>query len=183
MATPTPDFLTELDAIDADATTLFALPANALIHTAGPGHWSALQCIEHLTLLNDAYIAAMDEGIRNARVKGRLATKPYYHPLIARLAIWATNPPARIKLPIPSARVSPPPTTDVEGVRNAYYANHRALQRCITDALEVDLHAPVRTPFVWRPRAALGTVIGVLLAHERRHLYQAKKAAGALKEQ
>lgn len=175
---PTPDFLSQLDAIDVDAASVFALPKAQLMRTVGPGHWSALQCFEHLTLMNRLYMDVLNPVIRDARARAALATHPFHYTLAARIVIRLVEPPPALKVPIPTQEVSPPATADVDAVRSAYDAHHHDLRQMIVDALQVDLRTTLRNPFVRAVTMQLGSIIGVMLAHERRHIYQAKKAAG-----
>jgi len=178
MPQPTPDVLVQLDALDADAANLFSLPAERLIHAPGAGHWSALQCFEHLTLMNRVYIDYLDQVIREATARGEHSTGPFTYPWTAHVVLWLLEPPPKVKVPVPTRQVAPPQTTDVDAVRNAYAAQHADLRRVIGDAMTVNLRTTLRHPFVRGVRMQLGSILGAILAHERRHIYQAKKAAG-----
>jgi hypothetical protein len=174
----TPDFLSELDALDNEAAALFALPAERLIKQPAPGKWSALQCIEHLILTNAIYIPAIDQAVREARAKGAGRVRKFSYSPLERFIIKATEPPSRIKVPAPKSTVAAEPPQDVDAIRQAYYDSHMKLQRCITDAMTVDLRkAKVKSQLGWRPSTNAGLTLGVILAHERRHLYQARQAA------
>jgi len=179
MPHPTPDFLAQLDAIDADvASHLFSLPAERLTRTPSTGHWSALQCVEHLTLMNRVYIDRLTEVVRDAKARGQRPTKPFTYPWTGRVVLWLLEPPPKIKVPIPIETIAPSLAADVDTVRAAYQQQHRDLRHLLEEARDVDLRVTLRHPFVTRVTMQLGTILGAILAHERRHLYQAKKSAG-----
>lgn len=174
-----PDFLAELDAIDADArSALFSLSADQLARSARPDQWSALQCFEHLTLMNRIYIDQLTAIIDEATSRQQRSSASFRYTLLARLILRFVEPPPAIKVPIPTKSVAPSVTQDAESVRKDFEAQQRDLRQMIERAQRIDLRTMARNPFVPLVKMQLGSILGVILAHERRHLYQAKKAAG-----
>jgi hypothetical protein len=173
-----PNFLAELDAVHADTMALLMKRAAELTKQPGPGKWSALQCIDHVVRTNQAYIGLIRNGARDAIARRRLATRPFKYGWLERIVIWAVEPPPRIHVQTPSPAVDPAPELDVEAVREAYEHMYEEFRRCLQEATTANLRkVRISSPFARRIGGDAVGVIGVLLAHERRHLYQARKAA------
>jgi hypothetical protein len=171
-----PDFLHQIDSVHRDTMTLLDRPAEALSRQSRPGAWSALQCVEHVTLTNRAYIDLIRASVSETIARGAQA-RPFTYGIVERLLVWATDPPSHIKVPVPSPSVIPASTTDVAQVRADYDEQYHRFREVIAMAVTTDmLAARLRSPFIHWLTFSVGIGLGVLLAHERRHLYQALRA-------
>lgn len=174
-----PDFLAELAALDASVAALFTTPPDQLARQPAHNKWSALQAIDHLVLTNREYFPSIERTIRNSRAAGVLPAAPFHHSWLGRSIVALFEPPPKLRFPLPSRRIAPGAVPDAADVRRAFEENHAHFRAYIQDALTVDMRrAKVHSPFLAHRWASisLGTAIGALLAHERRHLYQARAA-------
>jgi len=177
-SSPSPNFLQQLDAAYADVLALLTMPPKQLTRPPAPGHWSALQCVEHIVLTNQAYFPGITRATEEALARGDVARGPYHYSLMAKLLVWAVEPPSRVKVPVPSPKVVPEQTLTVDQVRRAYIDEYTAFRACIAKAVMIDLRkTEMHSPFFHRLSFSVGTALGVLLGHERRHIHQARRAA------
>jgi hypothetical protein len=139
-----------------------------------PDAWSVAQCIEHLNTTARLYLPQLDEAIANAIRRGTYGEGPFSYNVFGRFFTAAMEPPARFRLRAPTA-FHPPPARP----RSEVMAAFRAYQVQFTDRLRqangLDLaRAKVRSPTTTWLRFSLGSGFALMLAHERRHLWQAR---------
>ncbi len=179
LMTWSPDFLAELVALDDSITALFALPSEQLVRTPAPTKWSALQAIDHIMLTNREYFPEIARAIRDSRAANRHATEPFHYSWLGRQIVTLFEPPPKLRIPLPTRRIAPPVIPDFDTVRRAYEEHTVRFGEYIREAMTVDMRrTKVRSPFLierWVP-LNLGATIGALLAHGRRHVYQAQGA-------
>ena len=176
----------ELDAAESDARALIAGLTEA--HAgwrAQPGSWSVAQCLDHLGITNRAYLAAMEKPANRARQHGRLRRRETVPGWIGGLFVRMIEPPVRARIKAPQSIVpsTVPKLADAFRCVLAEQDNVRAFLHTHND---LDL-ASVRYPNPFMPgvRFSLATGLHIIVAHERRHLWQAwraRKAAEAAPE-
>ena len=163
----------DADAIAAPLSdTQFAWPPPARKGGAG---WSVGQCIDHLNVTARLYLPQLDEGIANAIRQGRYGEGPFTYWWIARLFVRSLEPPPRFRAKAPAAFEPPPGRT-----RREIMAAFRAYQVQYVDRLRqangLDLaRARVRSPAASWLIMPLGSGFAAMIAHERRHLWQARR--------
>jgi hypothetical protein len=140
-----------------------------------PGAWSVALCIEHLNTTARLYLPQLDEAIANAIRRGTYGEGPFSYAMFGRFFAAAMEPPVRFKVATPR-RFHPPPVRPRSDVMAAF----RAYQVQFVDRLRqsngLDLaRAKVRSPVYSWLRFSLGSGFALVLAHERRHLWQARK--------
>jgi hypothetical protein len=87
--------------------------------------------------------------------------------------VWYFEPPIRVKMRSPHM-LRPSLSEPADDARLRYRTAQRNLEIRLERAAGLDLsHVRVRLPELKQVRFALGAVIALLLAHERRHLWQA----------
>jgi hypothetical protein len=138
------------------------------------GGWSVAQCIDHLNVTARTYLPKLDEGIADAIRRGMYGEGPFRYGWLARLFVSATEPPPRFKSK--AQRVFQPAAARP---RPETLAAFRAYQVQFVDRLRqangLDLaRARVQSPAVKLLRLPLGAAFAVMLAHERRHMAQAR---------
>jgi len=144
-----------------------------------PDAWSIAQCIDHLNTTARLYLPRLDDGIANAIRQGLYGEGPFKYWWIARMFVRNLEPPPRPRVRTPPA-FRPPP----ERKRHDIMAAFRAYQVQYVDRLRqangLDLvRARVRSPVAtWIP-IPLGTGFAAMAAHERRHLWQARRVVEA----
>ena len=147
-----------------------------------PGGWSAAQCVNHLTVTGRLYLPSFDVALIEARARNRVGAGPFQHTLLGRLAIWNSDAPPKFKLPAPramrpTAKPAAPVPRDV--VVREFVEVQREFQQRVRDAAGLDLgRVRMGSPLAPLFRLPLWDWFGVLTAHERRHVLQARKALG-----
>ena len=144
-----------------------------------PDAWSVAQCLDHLNATARVYLPEMDEGIADAIRRGLYNPGPYVYNWIGRLSVYVSEPTVRFRaktprqfLPVPSRRKA-----DVMAAFRAYQVQYVDRLR---QANGLDLaRARVRSPILRWIRMPLGSSFAMMIAHERRHLAQARRAAMA----
>jgi hypothetical protein len=141
--------------------------------------WSIAQCIDHLNVTARLYLPQLDEGIANAIRQGMYGEGPFTYWWLARMFVRMLEPPPRLRVKTPEA-FQPPPAR----ARREIMAAFRAYQVQYVDRLRqangLDLaRARVRSPVASWMYMPLGTGFAAMTAHERRHLWQAKKVMQA----
>ena len=142
-----------------------------------PDAWSVGQCLDHLNATARVYLPEMDEGIADAIRRGLYNPGPYVYNWIGRLSVYVTEPTVRFRAKAPRPFLPAPtrPKTDVMAAFHAYQVQYVDRLR---QANGLDLaRARVRSPIVRWIRMPLGSSFAMMVAHERRHLAQARRAA------
>jgi hypothetical protein len=139
-----------------------------------PDAWSVAQCIEHLNTTARLYLPQLDEAIANAIRRGTYGEGPFSYDVFGRFFTAAMEPPARFRLTSPKPFLPPPARP-----RGEIMAAFRAYQVQFADRLRqangLDLaRAKVRSPTTTWLRFSLGSGFALMLAHERRHLWQGR---------
>jgi len=137
--------------------------------------WSIAQCLDHLNLTAAKYVPAIDAAITAAREQGRLSPGPFSYPLLERWFVRSQEPPPRIRARTFKSLI-PPPTLPRNDVISRFVDWQEQLDLRLQRADGLDLRrarhrSPVLPIFTW----SLGTLFGLTLAHERRHLWQARQ--------
>jgi len=141
----------------------------------GPEIWSVAGCLEHMNATARSYLPAIDEGIAEAIKQGVYAEGPFEYNWIGRLFTRLLEPPARIRMRTTVDKFPGP-----ERGKRETLAGFRAYQVQYIDRLRqsngIDLgRARVRSPVSNWIRIPLGSAFLAMAAHERRHLWQARR--------
>jgi hypothetical protein len=144
-----------------------------------PQAWSIAQCIDHLNVTARLYLLQLDEGIANAIRQGLYGGGPFVYWWFARMFVRMLEPPPRLRMKTP-ALFQPP----AERPRREIMAAFRAYQVQYIDRLRqangLDLaRARVRSPAASWIFLPLGSGFAAMIAHERRHLWQATQVMQA----
>jgi hypothetical protein len=125
------------------------------------------------------YLSVLDEGIANAIRQGHYGEGPYAYGWLARMFVRTLEPPPRFRVKTPAAFQPPSSRT-----RHEIMAAFRAYQVQYVDRLRqangLDLaRARVRSPVLSWLMFPLGSGFAAMAAHERRHLWQARRVTEA----
>lgn len=137
-----------------------------------PGGWSVGQCLDHLNSGWGA-LPRIDRAMARAREQGLTGHGPFRRGLLAGLYIRAVEPPVRLRFPAPRRfRPGPdPPAADVlprfAGLQEEMIARVEAAEGL--DLSRIRLSSPILRSF----KMSLAEWFAFLVAHERRHLWQA----------
>jgi hypothetical protein len=144
--------------------------------------WSAAECLSHLSISSELFLPVLQQAIDDARKRGAKATvRPPKMDLIGRVLRWFLEPPIRQRVKT-TARFVP---RSVRAKAEAF-GEFAAWQSKVTELLNatrgIDIgRVKVVSPFDKRVRFNLYSAFRVLVAHERRHLWQAEQAVNALR--
>jgi len=174
------EFRSQFEQISSDAVALSSpLADDQFAWRPASTSWSVAECLEHLNATARIYLPALDEGIADAIRRGLYAEGPFTYNWFGRLYVRFNEPPVRWRL-----QALPQVYPAAGRSRREILAAFRAYQVQYIDRLRqangVDLsRARVRAPAAKWLRIPLGTGFAVMVAHERRHLWQARKITGA----
>jgi hypothetical protein len=170
------EFRQQFEHISADADALVTpLDDQQFVWKPGPNLWSIAECLEHLNATARSYLPAIDEGIADAIRHGAYAEGPFHYTIIGRLFSHLMEPPARLRL-----RASIDKLPGPQRPKRETLAGFRAYQVQYIDRLRqangIDLsRSCVRSPLASWIRIPLGSAFATMAAHERRHLWQARR--------
>jgi len=145
-----------------------------------PGRWSIAQCLDHLTTTTRVYLPTLETAVAAAPPPGATPPPPYVPGPIGRWLIASMEPPPKRRMTAPRAikpGAAPPP---IDTALREFVAAQDRLQAVIARARTLDLgRVRIRSPLAPVLRMKLGTALGFLAAHERRHLWQAEQVRAA----
>ena len=180
MAPELEEFKAQFEALSADAgAVVTALSDEQFAWSPSPDVWSVGQCIEHLNVTARAYLPSLDEGIASAIRTGVYGTGPFTYNVLGRLMVRSMEPPPLWRLRAPKI-FAPPSNGQTQRTRSEIMAGFRGYQVQYIDRLRqangVDLaKAKVVSPANRLLHISLGSGFALQIAHERRHLWQARQ--------
>lgn len=168
------DYFDQFEAIKRDADRLVqGVTPVQLGWRAEPGRWSIAECLEHLVMTGSAYLPEIDRAIERARAQGWRGTGRSRPTVVERWILRSTEPPPRVRLKAMRG-IAPKPDAVHELVVPRFFAVQEQLQQRLERANGLDLaRSRVVSPLARLLRFRLGFTFAFLLAHERRHLWQA----------
>ena len=140
-----------------------------------PHRWSMGDCFQHLNITAATlFVPGIDAAIRFGRSAGLTGAGPFVYPALQRMFLRISEPPPNVKFRAPRA-VHPAQPKPVADVKHEFLQWQDRIGERIRDADGLDLRrARARSPLpLWQ--WSLGTYIAVTLAHERRHVWQARQ--------
>jgi len=173
---PLQDLLDQIDACERDARALAGDLTDAQLNwQPGDTAWSVGQCLEHLALINVFYLKGMDAAVQAAVQRGTSAFRDLAPTVLGRWFVAQMEPPVRLKVQTLASLV-PPSAVSRDQVQQRYEASHEAYRDLVKACAEVDVNQViVRNPFYRLIRMRMATVVLVIPAHDRRHLWQARQ--------
>ncbi len=169
------DLVRELRAASAGARELVeAFPENLLATRPGEGRWSALECLAHLVVTSEAYVPLMSGALKANTPAGgerwfRMDAAGW---LIAR----SLEPPARMRSRTVE-EFQPRPFDSASALLARFLELQEGTEKVVRAGARYDLNViKVVSPFNRRIRYNLFSCFRILLAHQRRHLWQARRA-------
>ncbi len=167
----------QIDGVMAEARALLAgLTGEQINWRPGPDRWSVGECVSHLNVGIRAALPALDRAIETARARGHAGSGPFRYGWIARWIVRSMEPPPRRRFttfPVFYPVAAPHDAAALE----AEFAEVRdALRARLAGAEGVDWRrAKVTSPASRFFRLPFGAYVAFLLAHDRRHLWQARQ--------
>jgi hypothetical protein len=176
---------TALDTIERDARALIAgITPRLGVWRADAGSWSVAHCLDHLGTANRVYLAAMRPSAEQALTRGRLRRGPALPGLIGGWFVRMLEPPVTVRNKMPAPRkIRPRPEPSLDEAARLFFSSQDEVRAFLRRFAAIDL-AGVRfpNPFIRGVRFSLATGLHVIVAHERRHLWQAWRVRQAAEQ-
>ncbi len=162
--------LNQVESITLKARDLVAgrSPAD-LTNSLESTSWSAAQCLDHLAQTTNAFLPVISAAI--ARAPRLITNRALRTGALTRLLIRNLEPPYRLRFKVLSSLV--PRDHDFASARDGFEESQAQLEKTIQSAIglavdRVRIESPVYARFSYNVYGALR----MLLAHQRRHLWQ-----------
>ena len=141
----------------------------------GPARWSMAGCFDHLNKsAAGLFIPKIDAAIAAANAQGLKSNGPFAYPALARWLVRTSDAPAGMKFKA-QKDFQPAPHLSIDEVRAQFTRWQDELGARLRNADGLDLRrARAIFPF-WPLKFSLGSLIQMMLAHERRHVHQARE--------
>lgn len=148
-----------------------------------PSSWSAAECISHLSISTQSFLPVLGAAIDDARKRG-LVTKgkgKLKMDVLGRVLRWFLEPPIRTK-----TKTSAPFVPRSVRAKAEAFGEFASLQQKLAELLlaarGLDLtKVKIISPFDKRVKYNVFSAFRIVVAHERRHLWQAEQAVAALR--
>lgn len=169
-------FREQFEQMSAEADALVAhLTDEQFGWQPAPDVWSVSLCLDHLNTTARQYLPVMDDGIAEAVRRGLYGHGPYTYNWIGRMMVYFVQPTTRLRTSAPDA-FRPLPGRSRHDVVAAFRAYQVQYIDRLHQANGLDLaRARVTSPVVRWLRMPLGSSFAAMLAHQRRHLEQARR--------
>lgn len=137
------------------------------------GRWSIGQCFDHMNRTTLAFMRELQPAVDAARDARRTRRGPIELSRAGRLLVAQIEPPVTVRVPaMPSVRPTTTRTLKAE-IWPEFVRIRGTVRTLLVRAVDVDLNC-VRTPHPsFRLPLRGSTVLHLLAAHDRRHLWQA----------
>lgn len=170
------EFKRQLESVNVEARELLGGLSDAQTSwQPEPGRWSIGQCISHLIVAGRADVPHIERAIKDAHARGVLGTGPFRYNPLERLLTWSMDAPAKIKVRNPKV-YTPSLLYSVEDLSRDFFGLQADLLRLLGEANGLHLRrVRVKLPMTNLFRLSLGQEFAIMLAHERRHLAQARR--------
>ena len=147
-----------------------------------PGSWSIAECLQHLNVGVTQALPAFDRALAEGRANSQTAAGPFRYSWWSRMMVASMEPPPKFRMKAPRLiRVKAGATSYSRADVVAQFAVVRdQLAERVRAADGLDLaHITVISPVNRMIRMSLGGYFNFILAHDRRHLWQARNVRTA----
>lgn len=145
------------------------------------GSWSAAECLAHLSVSTEMFLPVLRQAIDDGKAKGLTSTKKPSMDVIGRVLRWFLEPPIRQRV-----KTAQPFVPKAVRAKAEAFGEFSSLQSKLIDLLHeasgLDLRKlRIVSPFDKRVKYNLYSAFRIIVAHQRRHLWQAEQAVAALR--
>ncbi|HYG78896.1 MAG TPA: DinB family protein [Pyrinomonadaceae bacterium] len=170
------DFRRLLEAVSVDARDLTAeLTDEQFNWRPAPGQWSIAECLDHLTQTGRVAVGHIRETLADARRRKLYSRGPFRYGMLGQMIVRSMGPRPRMKFKAPAV-FRPRPDRARQDVERDFFALQDELLGCIRESNGINLkRAKVTSPVTKLLRLSLGQEFALLIAHEQRHLWQARQ--------
>jgi hypothetical protein len=146
----------------------------------GRGSWSIAQCLMHLALMNEFYLREWPQAVREAGADRLGPFKGLRPTPFGRWFVRYLEPPARFKSKA-IQQGTPAERVPRAGLVERYKQSHEIYRHLVRASAAVDVNRVVRpNAIIKQVKMRLATVLLIIPAHDRRHLWQAANVKRAL---
>jgi len=178
-APPIQPYLTGFQTIKRDAEALIHSAEEDVLNTApAPDAWSAVQCLDHLNTAGWLLLTRMERRINDAKENGPFGEGPFRYGFVSRIMIRLMQPSSRLSIPAPpSYEPDARSTLDPHAVTTEFLQLQDDFIACCQRSEGLDLrNVRVASPALPILSISLGAWYEATIAHEQRHLKQARDA-------
>ena len=172
----------QIDACEREAESLIAdLDDDQVNWQERPGEsWSIAQCLDHLATINGLYVPPFLKAVEEARARGAGSFRGLRPTVFGRWFIAQNEPPVKRRIKT-AARAEPHATMRRDALVPNFKASHQGYRQLLAASAHVNVNRVVApNPFIKFVRMRIATVLQVVPAHDRRHLWQADRVKRAL---
>jgi hypothetical protein len=174
--------LDQLDAIKREGHAVAAGLSDAQVNWhPGEARWSIAECLQHLNVAVTKTLPAFDRAIAEGRSKGKTAPGPFRYGWFSRWMVASMEPPPKRRMrTFPIFALSAGATYRGADVLREFTTVRDRLAERVRQADGLDLaHVRTISPVNRLLRLPLGAYLQFVIAHERRHLWQARQVRAA----
>ena len=177
MAFDRPDLEQQLDRIIEEACTILdGLTADQVNWRPAPDRWSVGECISHLNVGMRAVLPALDRAIETARANGLVGAGSGRYGWFANWMVRSQEPPVKRRLKTVPVFQAVAALHEAARLLSEFRAARSELGERLARAEGIDWgRAKVVSPASRFFRLPFGAYVAFLLAHDRRHLWQARE--------
>ena len=158
------------------------LDIKQLIKRPQPNKWSVAECLVHINLTSEAEIDLLTETYAQHQSKRTRVEKEFKMELFSRLIKWTLEPPPMFFSKLKTTEQFQPVNVEpLSEVMPKFLNLQEQLKNCVDNANGLPLgEIIVVSPFNAKVKYNLFSCFHLILAHERRHLWQAEQVKNAL---
>lgn len=178
------DIKNQLDAASNQAALIVeGVDLERLKKRPQPNQWSIAECIVHLSLSSQAEIEEIDRVLVQTLPPKVAVEKLFKMDLLGRFLKWTLEPPPMFFSKMKTTeQFQPIEVGSVGDVLPTFLAWQEELKKRVDAAAGLPLdRIKIASPFDRRFKYNLFSFFHILLAHERRHLWQAERVKDAIK--
>lgn len=169
---------TQLDAASQKADSIVrGVSFEQLKERPQPDRWSIAECLVHLNLSSEGEINVLNDAYEQNQTKRMYAEKQFKMDLLGRFLKWTLEPPPMSLSRLKTTEMFQPIDVEPLGeVLPRFLVLQEQLKACVDAANGLPLdRIKVVSPFNTKVKYNLLSCFHILLAHERRHLWQAER--------
>jgi hypothetical protein len=150
------------------------LSSDQFVLRADAAKWSIAECIAHLNRTAKVVQKITLQGVARAKEKNIRGEAPFPLGARGRLLIWVAEPPPKFRIPAPRG-IAPPRTIDQpERLLPDFMRAQDEWERLLQEADGLDLARVTLGTFFSPFRCQMSGALMWMMAHQRRHLWQAE---------
>ena len=163
-------------AIKTEAQHLLADLDDAQFNWHPSSHaWSIAECLDHLIVTGRQALARIHPTISDARSQGLLSQGPFRYGRLEKWIVRLVEPSPKSKFKVPKG-YAPSSNRPYAELVPTFFRLQEEFLDCLHQANGIDLSkVKVDNPVIKWFRLSLGQYLALHAAHERRHLWQARR--------